>query len=134
MGVLSPCLTRGGEGDFVEPLNFTRTAASRAGDSGEFYYRSASVGPMPLTLVAERREPSGEARENSAKPDGLRSMPLTLVAERREPSGEAQENSAKPDGLRRSATINSPKSVALGEYCWITEYCRITVSGRVRFD
>ncbi len=41
-------------------------------------------------------------------------MPLNLLAERREPSGEVRETSAKPDGLRRSATMTSLKSVALG--------------------
>ncbi len=41
-------------------------------------------------------------------------MPLTLIAERREPSGEARENSAKQDGLRCSVTVNSPMSAALG--------------------
>ncbi len=36
--------------------------------------------------------------------------PLQFIAERRKPSGEVQENSAKPDGSRLTATNNLPMS------------------------
>ncbi len=41
-------------------------------------------------------------------------MPLTLVAERREPSGGSTEDPQKPDGSRRSTTKKSRKLAALG--------------------
>ncbi len=66
---------------------------------------------MPLTLEAERREPSGAMQENLEEPDGSRPMTSTFVAEQRKLSGVFRillgyTANQEPGGSRRTAKVD----------------------------